>query len=78
MNEYLTGFKLIKEMTKAELIDEIILINRGRLEKDDEVTLRTYVANNRIAQYREKLMTEAGLKETGTFMGNSIVAEDDD
>lgn len=71
------GLKIIKEMSREELIEEIIAVNRAKLEQEDMVTLKSCVANNRIASYRDSLMREAGLRETGTFLGNSVVTDDE-
>lgn len=73
---HMTGFKLIKEMTRDELIEEIMLANRRNLESATDVELITYVANNRMAAYRKKILDEAGLTE-GPF-GTTSVAETDD
>lgn len=73
-----TGFKLIREMSRAEMIDELAAHQRGQLEAQDTSTLRSYVASARLDAYKKRLMAEAGLRETGLFGGLTVVEDADD
>lgn len=73
-----TGFKLIREMSRAEMIDELAVHQRGQLEAQDTPTLRSYVASARLDAYKKRLMAEAGLRETGGLFGGLTVVEDAD
>lgn len=59
----MTGFKLIREMSREELIDEILMGNRMTLEGADDETLKTHVVNLRLTIYRRNILKEAGLTE---------------
>lgn len=61
----LTGFGMLKDMTKEELIDEILTYHRRALEKTDDIReLRALVIGNRVNDYRNRLAAEADMVAT--------------
>jgi hypothetical protein len=72
------GIKIISEMTREELIDEVAAHQRSLLEAEENVMqLRSYVASIRVQAAKERILKEAGLKETGGIFGGITVADDD-
>lgn len=65
MAEDMVGFNLIKDMTKQELIDEIIHHHKREYAKHNEHDLRHAVIQIRIINYKERLTVEAALECDG-------------
>lgn len=65
--------KLIGNMTRDELMDEIVNYNREQLIDQDDMHLRQYVINIRLERFKHQLLAEAGMEIKGTFLGNSII-----
>lgn len=65
MPEDMVGFQLIKDMTKEELIAEIIHHHRREYGKHNEHDLRHAVIQIRILNYKERLTVEAALECDG-------------
>lgn len=76
--EFPTGIKFIKEMTREELIDEILVNQRAQLEEMDLNGLRHHVADFRIREATKRIHTEAGLKHVAGILGGMVVPEDED
>lgn len=57
------GFKFISEMTKEEMIEEIVACNREMLEAShlSKKSLASMVVDARVESLRRKLNKEAGL-----------------
>lgn len=70
------GFKLIGEMSREELIEELVSYQRKILLAQDDACLRAYIVNNRLERTKERLMREAGLKEQRTGIFSSYVEDD--
>lgn len=60
--EFNTGFKIIGEMTRDELVTEILDSQRERLNPWNMEQLRELVVNMRLQAYKHKLMNEAGIE----------------
>lgn len=59
-----TGFNFIKDMTKEELIEELLAHHKEEWEKIDDIkTLRGYVLRVRLTAYQRRLLLEAGLTD---------------
>jgi hypothetical protein len=71
------GMKPIKEMTRDELIDEIIETNRVDMVKMELFQLRANVAQLRLSDYKNRLLKEAGLVE-GPMGVMGMMETDDD
>lgn len=71
------GFKIIKEMSKEELIDEILAGQRKELEEKELLELKSIVIEFRVLHTREALTKEAGLKRQDGPFGSSITTEDE-
>lgn len=70
------GIKPIKEMTREELIYEIIEVNRIGLEGQSMGQLKAGVAQLRLSDYKERLLKEAGIKEGP--IGMLVIDEEED
>lgn len=55
------GFSLIGEMSKKDLIEEIVIAQRKVLADRDVADLRAFVVQLRTTAVRERLMAEAGI-----------------
>ena len=55
-----TSFKIIREMSKQDMIDEIIADFTNDLNRKDEEDLRHHIVHLRRANYTDRLMREAG------------------
>lgn len=58
------GFAVIKEMTKEEMIDEILAGQRARMMEESLPQVRAMVVNYRLDSIKRTLIAEAGLKES--------------
>lgn len=74
----LLKYKLIREMSKEELIAELIDTTREHLEKHDISDLKAQVINGRMASVHERMLREAGLKQERGFMGFPRMVEDEE
>ena len=72
------GFKIIGEMSTEELMEELIAAWRVELSKMDSVVIKRQVIALRMSKIRERMIREAGLKETPGFLGFPTITEDDD
>lgn len=63
-NEILTGFGMLKDMTKEELINEILASQKIVLEKMEVTQLRCNVIELRVISYKHRLAEEAGVTPT--------------
>lgn len=73
------GFKIIKEMDKHEIIEELLESHRQHLETQELDPLKVALINMRTELFRKRSITEAGMKGTGSsFLGMTIVETDDD
>lgn len=77
MSDIPIGFKIIKEMTREELITEIVDNQRAQAEAMDNSRLRHIVADFRITEMTKRIHTEAGFKSIPGLLGG-VVAEDDE
>jgi hypothetical protein len=57
------GFKLIKEMTKEELIEELLAGQKEVMEAMEVDNLKRYVIHHRQTQVTKRLIEEADLEE---------------
>ena len=55
------GFKIIGEMSKEELIDEILSINRSLLSSAELDNLRLAVIRYRLEEVQVRLVAESGI-----------------
>lgn len=69
------GIKIIREMTRDEMIDEITGTQRVMLEKEDTDALKRYVINFRLGALKRRLIDEAGFERTSLF---DLFRTDDD
>lgn len=71
------GFKIISEMSKEELVEEILETNRAKLNALDMTNLKASVINLRMDAYRENLAREAGLTIHNGVMGSYLADPDE-
>lgn len=71
------GIKPIGEMTKEELIDEIIDVNRVNLNKQNMDELRMGVVNLRLADYKNRLIAGIGFKTIWSPLGDMYEKDDE-
>lgn len=72
------GFKIIREMTKEELIEEILIAQREHLEKQEINDLKQAVITVRTHQTQHRLMEEADLEQPRGFLGMLGMGGNDD
>jgi len=77
-NVNIFGIKPIAEMTKDELIEEIIEVNRVELLKMELPPLKANVTQLRLTDYKQRLLKDAGLRETGLGIIAIEDSSDDD
>lgn len=71
------GINIIGEMSKEDLIHEILAYHRAKLLDTEVTELKVTVINLRMEDYRKALVTEAGLKlSNDNFMGSRIVDDE--
>ena len=72
-------FKMIKDMTTEEIVDELISGFRAELMTRDSRNLRELLVRNRVGIYKDRTLREAGLREEpgGFFLGGPQYVEDD-
>lgn len=73
----LNGIKIIGEMSKQELIDELMNVQRSLLEETGMEQLKRHVINYRLAAFQRRLVAEAGI-EPITLRGLLGWKEDED
>lgn len=71
------GIKVIKEMTREELIEEIITNQRAQAEAMDMKFLRANVVQFRIAEATKRIQAESGLKLESGLFGTTVSEADD-
>jgi len=71
------GFKIIGEMTREELVDEIMHFQRRIMEEQDTADLKSLIIDFRLAETRKRLEKEAGIKITQGLLGRTIQEDDD-
>lgn len=76
--EFPVGFKIIKEMSREELIDEIMDNQRAQAEEMETVNLRATVASSRIAEASRRIKAEAGIEMEGGLFGTTVREVDED
>lgn len=67
--EFPTGIKPIGEMTRAELVEEIITNQRAQLDEMKNAKLKHLVADFRIAEATKRIHKEAGLSVANGIFG---------
>lgn len=70
------AFNIIGEMTKEELIEEILANQRETLESHDIGNLKGLVVNMRLESVKQRLIEEAGLKVTPGLFGGIMEEKD--
>ena len=78
MKEFPVGFKIIKEMTKNELIEEIIENQRVQCQEMELKQLRHVVADFRIKEATKRIHAEAGFITKPGILGGLYAEEEDD
>jgi hypothetical protein len=78
MSELPIGFKIIKEMTREELIQEVVDNQRAVAEELPDSRLRHIVADFRIAEATKRIHAEAGLRQVQGPLGMMVTSEDDE
>lgn len=71
-----SDFKLIKDMTKEELIKELTDEFMLELDRHTETELKAMVMHSRLNNMKKKLLKEAGFKEETGLLGNRIVEDE--
>ena len=72
------GFKIIREMTKEELIEEILIAQKEHLERQEINDLKQAVITVRTHQTQHRLMEEADLEQPRGFLGMLGMGGNDD
>lgn len=70
------GTKLIGLMSRAELIEELLMHQREQFQEEDDSNLKIMVINCRLGDFKNRMMAEAGLVKKGNFLGADIVVEE--
>lgn len=70
------GFKIIREMTKEEMIEELLQAQREHLEKLGENELKQYIISVRTHQTQHRLMEEADLDQPRGILGMFGMGDD--
>lgn len=78
MPDSVRGFEFLKEMTKEQLIDEILDDQCSKLKEFDLDSLRANVINLRVETYRKRLIEESGLKVQQGMFGTQYIKDDED
>lgn len=65
------GIKPIEEMTKDELIDEILRVNRIHFTLQEIESLQLSVLDTRIKVFRDEQLTKLKLREVPGFLGTA-------
>lgn len=76
MDDELRGFEFLKDMTREQLIDEIVVGQRELMQESSMDNLRANVIDLRVKHYKDRLCSEAGL--IGSTLFGYIAAPDDD
>jgi len=76
-NTDITGFAIIKDMCKEDLIDEILANQRKHLLTCEVADLKGSVVAYRVERYKESLISEAGIKVTPGIFGSAKVEDED-
>lgn len=71
------GFKIISEMTREELIAEILDHNRVALEARDIPTLKGMVINNRLEAAKDALIKEAKITTISGPFGTAYITDEE-
>lgn len=71
------GIKIIGEMSKEELIDELVAAQRKSWEGREMTDLKREVIHLRMTIIQESMIKEAGLKAEHGMLGMQIVEDDD-
>jgi len=70
------GFKIISEMSKEDLIEEILAAQRVKLDEMSDKHLKVTVINLRVEATRDALVKEAGVTIHDGPFGPSIVDDE--
>lgn len=70
------GLKIIREMSKEEIIDELLASQREVMERTELDHLKRHLIQFRVAQVQQRLAEEADL-EPGFFSGLLGTGEDE-
>lgn len=76
--EFPTGIKFIKEMSKEELIEEVVTNQRAQLDEMKINQLRHLVADFRIQEATKRIHIEAGLKVTPGIFGGMVTSDEEE
>lgn len=72
----MNGFNFLSDMTREELIDEIMENQREIAQTYSDDQLKAAVIEYRVNATRRRLEAEAGIKVTRGLFGDSITSED--
>lgn len=61
------GFAIIGDMSREEMIEEIIAGQRALLVAEEDDTLKRHVINLRLSQFKDRLVKEAQIQPMGPF-----------
>lgn len=70
------GINFINEMTREDLVHEILAAQRVKLLVADITELKVAVINLRVEATRDALVKEAGLKTEGGFFGTQVITDE--
>ena len=71
------GLRIINEMTREQLITELLAHQRRVLEKQDNATLKGHVVEFRVSEYRDRAIKEAGIVVDQSMFHTRVIDEDD-
>lgn len=74
----LSGIRLIGEMSKDDIIEELISQWRKDLTEKDMMELKKMVIAVRMHHIQDRMIKEAGLKQTPGFLGFPTLTEEND
>jgi len=70
------GFKIINEMSKEDMIEEILAAQRVKLEAMTETNLKVTIINLRVEATRDALVKEAGVSIVDGPFGTTLISDE--
>ncbi len=76
--DFVTGLKIIREMSKEEIIDELMEAQRVAMIKRELGDLKAELISYRLAVVRKRMIEEAGMEEHQGAWGSHLSDKKDD
>lgn len=72
------GLKILKKMSRDELIEEILAYQRAQLGTVETTILKSHVVDFRTNAYRDSLMDEASITMQPGIFGSTVQEKNED